>query len=179
MPNLHFAFGTGLLKYFIFNDPTWNYAGYDFEDYREVSAETAALLNATDPDLSRLRDGGGKLILWHGWSDAALTALDSIDYYDSVEQRDPALRDYFRMYLMPGVGHCNGGPGPDRADWITAIEQWVENDLPPEQLIASNSDEQGRQIMERPICPYPQSASYDGSGDPDVSESYSCVTPNE
>ena len=80
---------------------------------------------------------------------------------------------------MPGVGHCAGGPGPDRVDWITAIEQWVEDDMPPDRLIASKNDEQGNQIMERPLCPYPQSARYDGSGDPNVCESYSCVAPGE
>ncbi len=111
--------------------------------------------------------------------DPALTALGSIDYYESVEQQDPELGDYFRMFLMPGVGHCDDGPGPDHVDWITAIEQWVENDLPPDELLASKRDEQGSQIMERPLCPYPQSARYDGSGDPNVSESYDCVDSAE
>ena len=121
------------------------------------------------------RDRGGKLILWHGWSDSALTALYSIDYYESAEQHDGGLRDYFRMYLMPGVGHCAGGPGPDRVDWIAAIAEWVQNDDPPEELTASKGDEQGDQIMERLLCPFAQSARYDGSGDPNVPENYECV----
>ena len=179
IPNLQYAYGTEILRYFIFNDPDWSYAGYSFQDWREKSAETAALLNATDPDLSEFRDAGGKLILWHGWSDAGLTALGSIEYYDSVERQDPALRDYFRMFLMPGVGHCEGGPGPDFVDWISALERWVEDGTPPERPVASKIDDQGNDLMERPLCPYPQSARYDGRGDPNVHESYTCVAPGQ
>lgn len=175
IPNLHYAFGTEILRYFIFNDPDWSYAGYRFQDWREKSAGAAALLNATNPDLSEFHDAGGKLILWHGWSDAGLTALDSIEYYDSVERQDPALRDYFRMFLMPGVGHCKGGPGPDFVDWISAIERWVEGDEPPERLVAAKIDE----FMQRPLCPYPQIARYDGSGEPNVHQSFNCVAPGE
>ncbi|MCH8278642.1 MAG: tannase/feruloyl esterase family alpha/beta hydrolase, partial [Proteobacteria bacterium] len=76
-----------------------------------------------------------------------------------------------------GVGHCGGGPGPDSVDWITAIEQWVEDGLAPERLIASKVDDQGTIIMERPLCPYPESAIYDGSVDPNVATSFSCAAP--
>jgi feruloyl esterase len=176
-PNLHYAFGTQFFKYFIHSDPDWTYAGYTFPNWREQSEPVAALLNATDSNLTNLRDKGGKVILWHGWSDAALTALGSIEYYESVEQQDLSAHEYFRMFLMPGVGHCGGGPGPDNVDWITAIEQWVEDNVAPERQIASKVDEQGTIIMERPLCPYPESAIYDGSGDPNVATSFSCAAP--
>ena len=173
-PNLHYAFGTEFAKYFVHSDPGWSYADYTFSNWREQTESLAALLNATDPDLSAFRDTGGKLILWHGWSDSALTALRSIDYFDSVEQQDPGAAEYLRMYLMPGVGHCSGGPGPDRVDWITAIEAWVEDGNAPKQVIASKIDEQDNVSMERPLCPYPQAATYDGDGDPNMAESFSC-----
>jgi feruloyl esterase len=179
VPNLHYAFGTNLLKYFVHNDPDWTYAGYTFTNWREESAAMAELLNATNPDLSSFRDRGGKAILWHGWSDAALTAFDSIEYYESVEQQDPSVRDYFRMFMMPGVGHCGGGPGPDRVDWISAIEQWVENDTAPERLIASKEDSQGNVAMQRPLCPYPQVATHDGDGDAGLVQSFVCSAPPE
>ena len=154
--------------------PNWSYAGYDFATWRERSAAAAQLLNATNPDLGKFRDAGGKLILWHGWSDSALTALSSIDYYDSVARQDKMARGYFRMFLMPGVGHCGGGPGPDRADWITAIEQWVEQDIAPEAVVATKTDEQGKAVMERPLCSHPQAAQYDDSGDKNAATSFSC-----
>ena len=179
IPNLHFGFGMGLAKNFIFSDPDWSYAGYEYQNWYEDSAETAALLNSTDPDLAVFRDRGGKLILWHGWSDSALTTFDTIEYYDAVEERDPALRDFFRMFLMPGVGHCFGGPGPDTVDWITAIEQWVENDQSPEQLLASKYDDDGNLLMERPLCTYPQIAHYDDTGDPDIAKSFACALPDD
>ena len=75
---------------------------------------------------------------------------------------------------MPGVGHCSGGPGPDRVDWITAIEAWVEDGNAPKQVIASKIDEQDNVSMERPLCSYPQAVTYDGDGDPNVAESFSC-----
>lgn len=174
MPNRRYFYGTELAKYFVFNDPDWSYAGYTFEDYEEMSAEAAALLNATDPDLSEFRDAGGKLILWHGWSDAGISALDSIEYYESVKQQNSSLQDYFRMFLMPGVGHCVGGPGPSSVDWITAMERWVEDDVAPYRLIASKFDPQGNKILERPLCTYPHSATYDGRGDPNVATSFTC-----
>lgn len=179
LPNLQYAYGTEFFKYFIVDNPDWSYAGYGFQDWHKNSAEAAALLNATDPDLSEYRDAGGKIIMWHGWSDAGLSALDSIEYYDSVEQQNPALRGYFRLFLMPGVSHCEGGPGPDRADWISAIELWVEDGIAPEYLIASKSDDEDNVIMERPLCPYPQIGQYDGSGDPNLHGNYDCIAPEE
>jgi hypothetical protein len=180
IPNLHYAFGTEFAKYFVYSDSAWTYADFSFSDWPRQTAPVAELLNATDPDLSGFRDRGGKLILWHGWSDAALTALDSIEYYESAEQVDPSVRDYFRMFLMPGVAHCAGGPGPDRADWISALEQWVEHDVAPERVIASKADGQGNATTRRPLCPYPQAATYDGSGDVGSAESFVCsAAPTE
>jgi Tannase and feruloyl esterase len=74
----------------------------------------------------------------------------------SVEKQDPDLRSYFRLYMVPGVDHCRGGPGPDRADWITALEQWVENDTAPNEIIATKTDAQGAPTLERLLCPHPQ-----------------------
>ena len=173
-PNLHYAFGTQMYKYLVFDDPEWDYAAYDFTDWREETAAAAVLLNSTDPDLRDFRSSAGKLILAHGWSDPALTALYSIDYYESAEELDPELRGYFRLFLMPGVLHCAGGPGPDRADWITALEAWVENGVAPDELVASKLDADGSTVLTRPLCPYPEVAIYDGTGDPNVARSFNC-----
>ena len=173
-PSLHYAFGTQMYKYLVFDDPAWDYATYDFADWREETAAAAVLLNSTDPDLRDFRSSASKLILAHGWSDPALTALYAIEYYESAEELDPELREYFRLFLMPGVLHCAGGPGPDQTDWIAALEAWVENGVAPDELVASKLDADGKAVLSRPLCPYPEVAVYDGTGDPNEAQSFNC-----
>ena len=177
IPNAQYGFGTELFKYFVFGDPDWDYTGYDFSTWKDDVAETAAILDATDTDLSRFRDAGGKIIYWTGWSDLALAPLGTIDYYERLAAGDPAARDYARLYMLPGVLHCAGGPGPDRVDWVEAIRTWVEDGRAPERLLAAKVGGDGRVTMTRPVCPHPQVAVYDGSGDPHDAGSFACATP--
>lgn len=172
-----YGFGTELFKYFVFGDPDWDYTGYDFSTWEEDVAATAAVLNATDTDLSRFRDGGGRIIYWTGWSDLAIPPLGTIDYYQRLEAADPSARDYARLYMLPGVLHCAGGPGPDRVDWVEAIRAWVEDGQAPERLLASKLGEDGEVTMTRPVCPYPQTAVHDGAGDPNDEASFTCADP--
>ena len=177
IPNAQYGFGTELFKYFVFDDPDWDYTAYDFSTWKDDVAETAAILNATDADLSAFRDSGGRIIYWTGWSDLALAPLGTIDYYERLEAGDPAARDYARLYMLPGVLHCSGGPGPDRVDWVEAIRAWVEEGRAPERLLASKLGEDGQPTMTRPLCPYPQVAVYDGTGDPNDNTSFACAVP--
>ena len=176
VPNAQYGFGTELFKYFVFGDPAWDYTQYDFSTWKEDVASTAAILNATDTDLSRFRDGGGRIIYWTGWSDLALSPLGTIDYYVRLAAEDASARDYARLYMLPGVLHCAGGPGPDRVDWVEAIRAWVEEGRAPERLVASKLGGDGV-TMTRPVCPYPQVAVYDGSGDPNDAASFACAVP--
>ncbi len=171
-PSSQFGFATQGFKYIVFQDPEFDYSTYDFDDYDRDAAHLERFLDATNADLSGLKEAGGKLLLWHGWSDAALTAFGSIDYFEEAEKRDPSLRDYFRFYLMPGVFHCAGGPGPDRVDWLGALEGWVERGEAPSDLVATKVDN-GRVAKTRPLCVYPERAEY-GGGDPNQASSYSC-----
>ena len=173
-PNAQYGFGTEFYKYFVFADPAWDYTTYDFSTWREDVARISPVVDATETDLSVFRDSGGKIIYWTGWSDLALTPLGTIDYYEQLEASDSASRDYARLYMMPGVLHCSGGPGPDQVDWVEAIRAWVENGEAPERLIASKLDSLGQATMTRPVCPYPEFAVYDGTGDPSVDSSFSC-----
>ena len=177
VPNAQFGFGTQLFKYFVFGDPDWDYTGYDFANWREEVAPTAAILDAVDPDLGAFRDHGGKIIYWTGWSDLALTPLGTIDYFEALAAGDAAARDYARLYMLPGVLHCAGGPGPDRVDWVEAIRAWVEDDQAPERLVASKLAADGSATMTRPVCPYPQVAVYDGTGDSNDEASFACAAP--
>jgi hypothetical protein len=177
LPNLHYAFGTQFVKNFVFADPSWSYAGYDFADWRERAAPAAKLLNATDPDLGRFAGHGGRLIIWHGWSDSALPASRTVEYYTALAERSSLVRLSARLFLLPGVAHCAGGPGPDRADWLTVLEQWVEHGVAPDEVVLTKSDAQGKTVMERPVCAYPLTAKYLGGGDPNRASSYVCVAP--
>ncbi len=173
-PSLHFAFGTQMYKYLVFDDPGFDYSSYDFADWQADTAVAAALLNSSDADIDAFRDRGGKLILAHGWSDPALTALGSVDYYETAEAADVELRNYFRLFMLPGVLHCGGGPGPDIVDWISPLLDWVENDVAPERLLAAKMNQDGTTARSRPLCAYPQVAIYDGAGDPDDAASFAC-----
>jgi feruloyl esterase len=134
-------------------------------------------MDATSPNLDAFKRKGHKLLLWHGWSDPALTALGSIRYFEQVEARDAQVRDYFRMFLLPGVLHCGGGPGPDNADWTTAIADWVENNKAPERIVARKIDAGGAVSRARPLCPYPQHAAFIGSGSTDDAANFTCKAP--
>jgi len=172
-PSLQFAFGTQGFKYLVFGDPDWDYSSYDFSGFERDVAQLSSVADATDPDLSGLKASGGKLLIWHGWADPALTAQASIDYYEAAAELDPDTSDYFRLFLLPGVHHCAGGPGPSRAEWLEVMEDWVENGQAPESLIAYRIEE-AEVVMSRRLCVYPGRAVYDGSGDPDDAASFAC-----
>jgi hypothetical protein len=172
-PSLRFGFGTEFFKNFVYSDPTWNYLAYDFANYRRDAALAGSMLNATDPNLSAFKARGGKLVLYHGWSDPALSALATTKYYEQVQALDASASDYARLFMMPGVQHCQGGPGPDRVDWNAVIDQWVEKGIAPERVIATKAAS-GKAARTRPLCPYPLRAIYNGSGSIDDAASFSC-----
>ncbi len=175
-PSAQFGFGTQGFKYLVFDDPDWDYSSYDFADFANETESLGAVANAVDTDLSGLKASGGKLILWHGWADPALTVLASVDYYESASARDPETRDYFRFYTLPGVLHCAGGPGADRVDWLSPLESWVERDQAPGTLTASRVRD-GKTTLTRPVCLYPEGAVYRGAGDVNDAASFECRPP--
>jgi tannase/feruloyl esterase len=172
-PSLRFAFGTQFFKYFVFNDPGWDYSRYDISNARTDARIAGSLLNATSPDLDGFKSRGHKLIMWHGWSDAGLTPLATVRYHEQVYARDPKAADYFRTFMLPGVLHCTGGAGPDSVDWPAAIVDWVENAKAPERVIARKVVN-GAPVRSRPLCPYPQKAEYQGTGSTDEEGNFVC-----
>jgi feruloyl esterase len=172
-PSLRYSFGTQLFKYLIFNDPSWDYAKYDLSTWRTDTKRAGAIINATDPDLSAFKGKGRKLLIWHGWSDAGLSPLATIKYYDEVKKRDANADAYVKMFMLPGVLHCAGGPGPDRVDWASAIDGWVESGKAPQQLLATKIAS-GAVTRSRPLCAYPQHAVYSGTGSTDQAENFAC-----
>jgi feruloyl esterase len=171
VPDLTFAFGTQVFKYLVFDDPAWDYSKYNFSNFEKDTRLAASFLNATDPKLAGFKARKGKLILWHGWADPALPAEATAEYYQKVLAWDPDAAQYCRLFMVPGCLHCGGGPGASEVDWLSVIVNWVENNQPPDKLIAGKT-EHGKRIMTRPLFPYPQHAIYKGTGDPNSAESF-------
>jgi hypothetical protein len=174
-PSAHWAFGNGVMKYLIYHDPEWNYADYTFETFESEAAKVAPTLNSTNPDLSAFRERGGKLLIWNGWGDMALSPLGTIDYYERVLEHDPSASEDVRLILMPGVDHCAGGAGPYVVNMLNEIDKWVETGNAPEQMTAYWLNDQMQPDGSRPVCAYPKYLKYNGTGDPRDASSFSCV----
>ena len=170
-PSLHFGFGTEMFKYLIFQDPEWDYSTYEFSDFFEETRYASAYLDATSTDYSEFKERKGKMIIYHGWNDPALSAYATIEHYMALGEKDPAISDYVRLFMLPGVLHCSNGPGPDTADWIGLMRDWVENGNAPDRVIMSKVSD-GEVMMTRPVFPYPRKAVYDGKGDPNLESSF-------
>jgi hypothetical protein len=159
---------------------------------RDADRATAEALNSTDPDLSRFNARGGKLILYHGWNDPAISPLNTIAFYGQVQQKLGADKaaGFVRLYMVPGMDHCYEGPGPSAFGQLgipssvkpafqifTALEAWVENGTAPAEVIATKYDAAHKAEMTRPLCPYPQVEIYNGSGDSKDAASFACGAP--
>jgi len=153
---------------------------YDWDQDAAVAyRELAPTLNATDPDISRFKARGGKLIMYHGWADPLVYSLESPLYYENVMEIMGGLnkvKDFTRLFMVPGMGHCGfGGPFLGSFDTLSALVNWVEKDQAPDRIIATNSFTS----MTRPLCPYPEVARYSGSGSTNDAANFLCVPPVE
>jgi len=169
---------TGVLRDAILKDPGWDYrtSPIDFDRHVALADRSdIARVNASNPDISAYVRRGGKLILSGGWNNALVPAGAVLDYYQRLEaaigrqNTDRAVR----LYMVPGMIECNGGPGTDTFDMLAVMRRWVERDLAPREVLASRV-ERGKVVRTRPLCPYPQAATYRGRGSTDDAASFSC-----
>lgn len=193
---LFFVSDYGYFADMVYDKADWDYKTANLDDALAASDKKfAGVLNATDTNLKSFRARGGKLIIYHGWSDAVISPLNSINYYESVIQQmgKPDADSFLRLYMVPGMQHCADGPGPDvfgengfsisndpQHDIYVALEQWVEKGTAPPSVIASKlegSDADPKVKLSRPLCSYPQQAQYKGSGDPNEGSNFTCETP--
>jgi len=179
----------GNSNYWVFgNDFDW--LTFDFDhDMDTIDDALAARLNANTADLEEFKSRGGKLLLFHGLADPMVPTLNTIDYYERLitsqthdgrhddGKRKEGLRrtqEFARLFLQPGVAHCNGGAGPDATDFLSPLVQWVEQGIAPDQILASKIAN-GVTTFTRPLCSYPALPRYSGVGDPTEATSFACV----
>ena len=168
-----------LARFLFFADPDWDYRDLDVGEHLEGARQAdGGILAATSTDLTPFVDRGGKLLIYHGWEDQNISPSMSVGYYTGVQETmgKDAVADAVRLFMVPGMGHCRGGDGPDSFDALAALEQWREQGEAPDQILASKVVD-GRVTRTRPLCPYPQVAKYTGTGSIDQAENFACTTP--
>jgi feruloyl esterase len=122
---------------------------------------------------------GGKMIQYHGWADPQIAPGSSVNYYRSVQELmggSQQVEGFYRLFMVPGMAHCEGGDGTSTFDMLTALEGWVEKDQAPDQILAARI-RGGRVDRTRPLCPYPQVALYKGAGSTDDAANFVCKAP--
>jgi hypothetical protein len=204
--SMEYGFGITYYKDAVFEHTPWSLQTMDFDkDVALADQKVGAIIDSTNTDLRSFRDHGGKLIQYHGWGDAAIAPMSSIDYYEQVgaflaKYPDPRAAkpqsesDFYRLFMVPGLGHCSSGVGPvnfgqiestgtegrgdPERDILAALVQWVETGVAPERLIGVGPapGDPSKQLS-RPFYPYPAITHYNGQGDPNDAASFSGVKP--
>jgi feruloyl esterase len=185
--NTHGALGLPFFRYFVYADPHWDFRSFDFRaGPPQIDVQLGDALDAVDSDLRAFQHRGGKLIHYHGYSDPDIPPRASIEYHDRVSAsltRDSARADagdFYRLFMVPGMGHCGGGPGPNSFDMLAALERWAERGIAPQRIVATKYQDDNPQravLRSRPLCPYPSSAHYLGRGSSDDASSFVCRLP--
>jgi feruloyl esterase len=161
-----------------YQDANWDPKTFDVDrDLKAVDEKVGSIVNAINPDLRAFKARGGKLLLYHGWNDTAISAGNTINYYSSVLSKMGGKQDDFiRLFMAPGMQHCGNGPGPNQVNWMAALERWRESGTAPDRLDASRVTN-NRVDMTRPLCPYPQVAVYKGVGSTNDAANFLCKAP--
>jgi tannase/feruloyl esterase len=163
----------------VYNDPNWDWRTFDLDrDLAKANEVDKGMTSAVDPDLTKFAGRGGKLLMYHGWSDGAIPPGASVSYYTSVVKRmgGAAKTDrWVRLFMAPGMGHCGLGDGPNTFDLVTPLDEWVTHGKAPDRIIAARIAD-GKTERTRPLCPYPQVAAYKGTGSTDDAVNFICRT---
>jgi feruloyl esterase len=180
-PSSEFILQDQFLRYLAFrvDNPNYVWSTFNFDTDWQKTDFMASILDATSTDLSRFHELGRKLLIYHGWSDETVSPLRTLDYYRDVSNRlgSGETADSIRLFMAPGMYHCGTGPGPDTFDYLSALEQWVEKGVPPEEMPSTHFDVNGNPDRTRPLCAYPKEAHYNGTGSIDDAANFTCVAP--
>jgi hypothetical protein len=173
------SFGETFFKNMAFGRPVpeYDWTAFNVDGDLDKLQTARAALDATDPDLSRFKARGGKIVSYFGWADPALNPLMGVGYYESVMRRfGPATAEFYRLFMVPGMFHCRGGVGVSTFDAFTPLVEWVEKGIAPQSIVGSRIVD-GRVTRTRPLCAYPDVAKYKGSGSIDEAANFACVRP--
>lgn len=178
-----FSIAVSHARYWTYFDPTWDWKSLDYESYvqyfKDAVRVVGPMMASDDPDLSEFRNQGSKLLLWHGFADQLIPSEGTIDYYDALTNRLSGgsyakTQKWARLFMAPGVAHCGGGTGPQPQNVFPALVSWVEQGKAPNVILASKPlTPSGTQT--RPLCPYPKSAKYIGTGDTNNAANFVCA----
>ena len=171
--------GVAEFRNIVYHDPNWDWRTFDFDKGVALAEKVDQnTITANDPNLKPFFSHGGKLLMYHGWTDPLIAPENSINYYTSVLDKmggASKASSSIRLFMVPGMDHCGGGAGPNSFDSVSVIEQWVEKGNPPATIIASHSSG-GKVDRTRPLCTYPQVARYKGSGSIDEAANFVCTS---
>ena len=135
-------------------------------------------INSNSPDLKAFQANKGKLVMYSGWADPVVPPADVVRYYESAQQfmgGASNTQEFLRLFMVPGMGHCSGGPGPATFDALGALDTWITKGEAPDKIIASHTSN-GAVDRTRPLCPYPQVARWKGTGSTDEAGQFTCVS---
>ena len=157
------------------NDAAWDPKTFDLaHDLTLTLEKVGSVVAAIDPNLKAFKARGGKLLLYHGWNDGLISPGNTVNYFEDVNKTMGRQDDFVRLFMVPGMGHCQGGPGADQVNWMGALERWRESGKAPDRIEAAHVA--GNRVeMTRPLCPYPQIAKYSGIGSTNDAQNFSCV----
>jgi feruloyl esterase len=171
--------GNDTVRIWAFQNDKYDWHTFDLDRDMPIINSKIGFVDAVEPDLSKFKAHGGKLLLYHGWSDGLISPGNTVNYFESVNKtigkQDGKPDDFVRLFMVPGMGHCEGGPGPDQVNWLGALERWREIGKAPERIEAAHVAA-GRVELTRPLCPYPQIAKYSGTGSTNDAQNFSCVS---
>lgn len=172
-----FGVGVDVFRYTAFNgDAAWDYKTMNFDTDIAKAQKNAGAIDALDPKLKPYFDRGGKIIQFHGWNDPQISPRSSVSYYEDVVKNNGGLskvQQNHRLFMIPGMAHCGGGDGTSSFDGFSALVQWVEQNKAPETL-AGAKIANGQTVRTRPICSYPATAQYKGTGSTDDAANFTC-----
>jgi feruloyl esterase len=168
-----FGIAIDMFKYVVFEDANYDYKNLNFDADMQKAMKAGAVIDALDPKLKPFFDRGGKIIQYHGWNDPQISPRSSVMYYESVAKANggiPKIQANHRLFMIPGMNHCQGGDGTATFDMLSALTAWVENNKVPESIAASRTNPN----RTRPLCAYPATAQYKGSGSTDDAANFTC-----
>ena len=157
----------------MFHDAAWDPRSFDFDKDLSFADHALPQIDSMDANLTPFKQRHGKLLMYYGWADPVVAPEEGIRYYESVERATPGAHDFVRLFMVPGMGHCGGGTGPDTFDLLGTLDRWASNGGAPDGIVVSRSTD-GKVDRTRPLCPWPQVAKWKGSGSTDDAAQFEC-----